>query len=189
MKLSHPIERLFSKSRRADLLVSSWMAQKTRSHTLLLKGSTVLARAGDGLVWLIIGLLILFVGTPGGKGIVFQVASSVLLTALLVTGIKFSVRRERPQGTESARWSSLPQYDIYSFPSGHAARVACIAAGVSMAHPVLRLPFVVWAIGVCCARVALAAHYLLDVLAGILIGVLTANLVARVWPSLILFAR
>jgi membrane-associated phospholipid phosphatase len=134
---------------------------------------------------MIIGLAIFVLGTPNGKQNLYQIAISVFLTALLVTAVKFGVRRRRPQGTKSAQWSSLPKYDVYSFPSGHAARAACIAAGVFAAYPPVRVPVAIWAIGVCWARVAVAAHYLFDVLIGILIGVLATTLVARLWPQLI----
>ncbi len=168
-----------------DHSISLRVAEASESYTVLHRGSVILAHAGDGLVWMIIGLAIFVLGTPNGKQNLYQIAISVFLTALLVTAVKFGVRRKRPQGPKSAQWSSLPKYDVYSLPSGHAARAACIAAGIFAAYPSVRVPVAIWAIGVCWARVAVAAHYLFDVLIGILIGVLATTLVARLWPHLI----
>ena len=166
---------------------SARMAQTAESHTLLHLGSIILAHAGDALLWLLIGLLVLLWGSPRAKDALLQIGVSVLFTALLVAGLKFGVRRERPRGKESAKWSLLPKHDLYSFPSGHAARAACIATSVAAAYPAAGLPFVIWMAGVCLARVALAAHYLLDVLVGVLLGVLVATLIIKAWPGIVLF--
>jgi len=169
-----------------DHNISLRVAEASESYAVLRRGSVILAHAGDGLVWMIIGLAIFILGTPNGKQNLYQIAISVFLTALLVTACKFGVRRRRPQDTKSAQWSSLPKYDVYSFPSGHAARATCIAAGIFAAYPPVRVPVTMWAIGVCWARVAVAAHYLFDVLIGMLIGILATTLVARLWPQLAL---
>ena len=171
-----------------DMKASLWVVNKARSSRALRRLSVVLARAGDGLVWLVIGVLVYLLAPAANRPGLFQVVAAVLLTAALATGIKFSVRRVRPQGPESAKWSAVPRYDIYSFPSGHAARAACIATSVFTVWPSARLIFVLWAIGVSWARVAVAAHYLFDVLAGILIGILLGGAVSRAWPALLLCA-
>lgn len=174
--------RLVAVDRRA----SSWVVRKAESCRALRRGSVIFARAGDGLVWVIVGVAACAVGPPDSRQGLLQVVVSALLTAALATTIKFGVRRVRPLGPESAKWSAMPEYDLYSFPSGHAARAACIATSVFMVWPPARIPFILWAVGVCWARVAVAAHYLFDVLAGMLIGALVGGAVARVWPALLL---
>lgn len=166
---------------------SAKMAQMAESHALLRWGSVAMAHAGDALLWLAIGLGILVWGSPRAREVLIQIGLSVFLTALLVAGLKFGIRRERPRGKESAKWSLLPQHDLYSFPSGHAARAACIATGIVAAYPDASLPFVIWLAGVSLSRVALAAHYLFDVLVGLLLGVSVATLVAKVWPNITAF--
>lgn len=163
---------------------SARMAGAVRGRRALYRGSAVLAHAGDGALWAAIALLLLILGAPADRWLLAPIVAAVALTALLVAAIKFSVRRGRPRGPESARWSSLPRYDVYSFPSGHAARVACIALCASAAYPGVRLLLVVWAVGVCLARVALAAHYLLDVLVGAALGVAVAAATSHVWPTI-----
>ena len=166
---------------------SARVARAAASHPLAYRASVILAHAGDGLFCLAVGLLVLLAGSRDHRNALLQIAASVLAAAALAAGVKFSVRRERPQGTDSTRWSAMSTRDPYSFPSGHAARAACIATGVSVLYPAATWPCMVWAAGVCLARVTLAAHYLLDVLVGVVLGALVARLMSGVWPSLLLF--
>lgn len=94
---------------------------------------------------------------------------AVLLTAVLVLAVKFTVRRRRPEGEWGAIYRST---DPHSFPSGHAARaamLAVLAAGLGPAW--FGAALVAWAPLVSLARVAMGVHYLSDVLAGVLIGI------------------
>ena len=80
-----------------DHTISSRVAEASESHPLVHRGSIILAHAGDGLVWMLIGIALLIIGTPNGKQNLYQIVISVLLTALLVTVVKFAVRRKRPR--------------------------------------------------------------------------------------------
>ena len=90
-------------------------------------------------------------------------ASCVLLPAL-----KRLVRRSRPNGPPDGLY---PAHDRYGFPSGPAVRVAAIAAALSPLLPGwAALALALWAAAVALSRVLLGAHYLLDVLVGVLLG-------------------
>ena len=86
--------------------------------------------------------------------------------------IKFTVRRSRPEG----EWGSIYRStDPHSFPSGHAARAAMLAVLALGLGPVwFAVVLLIWAPLVALARVAMGLHYLLDALAGVLIGVVIA---------------
>ncbi len=93
--------------------------------------------------------------------------------AAVVFIIKFLVRRERPEGDWGAIYRST---DPHSFPSGHAGRaflIALIASALSPAGWVV-LVLWIWAPLVALARVAMGVHYLSDILAGALLGILVA---------------
>ncbi|MGE5251490.1 MAG: phosphatase PAP2 family protein [Bacteroidota bacterium] len=93
---------------------------------------------------------------------------SIALLAVLVLLIKFSIRRRRPEGEWGAIYRST---DPHSFPSGHAARaflIAVLAAGLGPGW--LAAILWVWAPIVSLARVAMGVHYLSDVAAGALLG-------------------
>jgi undecaprenyl-diphosphatase len=94
----------------------------------------------------------------------------VLIAAALVLAIKFTVRRGRPEG----EWGSIYRStDPHSFPSGHATRVFLIAVMITAFGPGwLAILLVLWAPLVGLARVAMGVHYLSDVLAGALLGIL-----------------
>ena len=65
--------------------------------------------------------------------------------------------------------------DPHSFPSGHAARATMLAVMmVGMGPTWLGVLLVIWAPLVSLARVSMGVHYLSDVIAGTIIGILIA---------------
>ena len=85
----------------------------------------------------------------------------------MATAVKYGVRRSRPQ--ELTQFYALKS-DRYSFPSGHAARMAAIA--IVVGHFVPRLLPVSYALAfvVALCSVVVGVHYPSDVLCGIAIG-------------------
>lgn len=131
--------------------------------------ASVIAHSGDSWFWLIgLGLLWWF-GTDYWKYRALALAVGVVLTALLVMLIKFTVRRSRPEG----EWGNIyRRTDPHSFPSGHAARAAMLAVvALGLGPAWFGLLLFVWAPLVGLARVAMGVHYLSDILAGMAIGV------------------
>lgn len=139
--------------------------------------AAVLAHSGDSWFWLLgLGLLWLF-GTDFWKARATALTLGVLLTAVLVMLIKFSVKRQRPQG----EWGGIYRNaDPHSFPSGHAARaimLTVIAAGLGPGW--FGTLLLVWAPLVGLARVAMGLHFLSDVFAGTLFGILMGVVILR----------
>jgi undecaprenyl-diphosphatase len=129
-----------------------------------------LAHSGDSWFWLA-GLGILWlVGNAYWKHLALILILSILVTAGVVFIIKFTVRRSRPQGEWGKFYRST---DPHSFPSGHAVRSMMIAVVTLGLGPLwLGWVLIVWAPLVGLARVAMGVHYLSDVLAGMILGVL-----------------
>ena len=131
-----------------------------------------LAHSGDSWFWgaaLLLGWL--FSNSLWRKlEIVELVGISVL--AALVMAIKFSVRRKRPAG----EWGGIYRNtDPHSFPSGHAARSFLIAVIATTFIPAwLAIILWIWAPLVALARVAMGVHYVSDVVAGAIVGVVFA---------------
>lgn len=128
------------------------------------------AHSGDSWFWGAALVILWFTGDSFWKDwSVLQLAGIAVLAALVLL-IKFSVRRQRPIG----EWGGIYRNtDPHSFPSGHAARafmIAVIAAGLGPAW--LGLALLVWAPLVSLARVAMGVHYISDVLAGAVLGLL-----------------
>lgn len=92
-------------------------------------------------------------------------------------GAKHFFDRARPfvDDTEVAPLIKTPSSS--SFPSGHSATAAAGAVTLAAVYPVLAPALVLAGALVVLSRVYLGVHYPIDVLAGMLIGVLTASLV------------
>ncbi len=93
-------------------------------------------------------------------------AESLLLSTVLVTGIKYSVNRTRPDGGQ------------YSFPSGHSITAFCFAPVVAKYFGwEAGVPAYLFAVVTGLARVEGYYHYLSDVTAGATLGILIGNCV------------
>lgn len=103
--------------------------------------------------------------------------------AVVVLAVKFLVKRKRPEG----EWGGIYRNtDPHSFPSGHAARAFLIAVvGTALAPPWLAAVLWVWAPLVALARVAMGVHYLSDILAGAVLGVLVGLLGLQFYQALV----
>lgn len=130
------------------------------------------AHSGDSWFWWLAMILLWRLGDSFWMewAVVQFVGIGVL--AALVMGIKFLVRRRRPEG----EWGSIYRNtDPHSFPSGHAARsfmIAALATGLGPAW--LAILLWVWAPLVALARVAMGVHYVSDIVAGAAFGMIFA---------------
>jgi undecaprenyl-diphosphatase len=147
--------------------------------------AVLFAHSGDSWLWApaLIALWLLG-GTYWKEWAVVQFACISVLAAL-VMGIKFLVRRRRPEG----EWGGIYRNtDPHSFPSGHAARsflIAVIASGLGPAWPVFILW--VWAPLVALARVAMGVHYISDILAGAAFGIVIALVGLQIYEPLLMW--
>lgn len=131
------------------------------------------AHSGDSWFWWGGLLLLWWLGEPFWKEWALTILVAIIALALIVLAIKFLVRRRRPEGEWGAFYRNT---DPHSFPSGHAARAILIAVMVSGLGPGWLIPILwVWALLVALARVAMGVHYLSDILAGALIGLLAGG--------------
>ena len=148
------------------------VAEKTG---LLRTAAVVFGHTGDSWFWLA-GLAVLyFTGSEYWKMRALILAIGIVVTALVVMAIKFTVRRKRPEGELGKIYR---QTDPHSFPSGHAARVVMLAViEVGLGPTWLGIILLIWAIMVGLARVMMGVHYLSDVVAGALLGGLVGLLV------------
>lgn len=144
--------------------------------------AVLFAHSGDSWFWAI-GLFVLWISGDSfwKEWAVVQFASISLLAAMVLV-IKFRVRRKRPEG----EWGRIYRFtDPHSFPSGHAARaflIATIAAGLGPAW--LAIALWIWAPLVALARVAMGVHYLSDIVAGTLFGIIVALIGLQIYMPL-----
>jgi undecaprenyl-diphosphatase len=122
-----------------------------------------------GLVWIAIALALTLLWRR--PSIFFTVVAAVALADVLAEAGKAVFHRHRPYEHQLG-----PPSSAYSFPSGHSATSFACATVLSSFAPRLRVPFFLLATLIALSRVYNGLHYPTDVLAGALLGVLTALL-------------
>jgi membrane-associated phospholipid phosphatase len=144
--------------------------------------AALLAHSGDSWFWAI-GLFSLWAsGDSFWKKWAILQFGIICVMVVLVMSIKFLVRRKRPEG----EWGGIYRNtDPHSFPSGHAARsflIAVVAAGLGPIGAAIVL--CLWAPLVALARVAMGVHYVSDVLAGAVLGILIALIGLQIYEPI-----
>jgi undecaprenyl-diphosphatase len=144
------------------------------------------SRLGDGWLWPLTAVLLAASGSRGLQVLSAGTVSAVVANALLL-GVKKRVRRPRPcDRVRSPNFDVSPlawlPSDRFSFPSGHALNAFAIGSVVALSFPVVAVPVLAIAASVAASRVVLGLHWLSDVLAGSLAGVLIGT---AVWLALL----
>jgi undecaprenyl-diphosphatase len=150
---------------------------------LLRSISVFFAHSGDSWFWGL-GLILLWIfGNTNWKYWAVVLFGGVSVLAVIVMALKFTIRRRRPEG----EWGGIYRNtDPHSFPSGHAARAFLIAVVVTALGPAwLAVILWLWAPLVSLARVAMGVHYLSDILAGAVTGILIAILGLQIYQPLL----
>jgi membrane-associated phospholipid phosphatase len=160
-------------------VVDQTIAREIARHTRppLEKGAEVLTLAADEHVLLaVVGGLVLasLFGSARQRRAGFYLAANAALSALLPHLFKCLVDQRRPDRSVRPAGRGIPRsgkpYD--AFPSGHAVHIGAVAAALTRLDR--RLGPVVWSLGgvIASTRVLLLAHWVSDVLAGLVFGVL-----------------
>lgn len=173
---------LLSKILELDEKATSCLRLKESDNKLKPAG-VFFAHSGDSW-FILIALLIIWLLEKGlWHRMTALMAAGVIVLAVFVLIIKFSIRRRRPEGDWGAVYRNT---DPHSFPSGHAARTAMLAVIALAIGPVwFGLVLCVWAPLVSLARVWMGVHYVSDVVVGILVGILAGFIVLVFAPWLI----
>lgn len=135
-----------------------------------------------GAIWLAIGALAMVVWRR--PSIFVSVLVAVAVSDLLAEAGKLVVQRHRPFETQIG-----PRSNAHSFPSGHTATSFAAATVLSVYAPRWRVPFFLLATAIGLSRIYNGMHYPTDVLAGAVLGVLTALLLLAGVPRLSLRER
>ncbi len=130
------------------------------------------AHLGDGPLWFGIAFIAFWLGGEATRCFVLLAAVAAIISVGLTTALKLLIKRKRPR--EATGFYST-RYDRYSFPSGHATRVACLAVIFSHQFPHWAAVFYAVALFVALCRIALGIHYISDILVGLAIGSLVSG--------------
>ena len=151
-----------------------WSASLRRAEGpgILRLVASALAHSGDSWFWGIGLAIVAWRGDAFWRSWAVHLLISIGALAVLVLTIKLLVHRRRPPGEWGAIYRNT---DPHSFPSGHAARAVLLAILLTAWGPAWAAPIaILWAPLVALARVTLGVHYLSDVIAGGLLGLVAA---------------
>ncbi len=128
----------------------------------------IFGHSGDSWFWLLSLALVAWLGGETWRRLAIIPIVGILVTAVVVLLIKFSVRRRRPEG----EWGQIyRRTDPHSFPSGHAVRSLMLAiVALALGPAWFGWVLLAWAPLVGLARVATGLHYVSDVVAGWALG-------------------
>ena len=125
---------------------------------------------GDGWLWFAAGLALLAGGGPCRRLLAAAALAAGGANASIVV-LKRRFRRARPAPHVPNPLFDLA-FDRFSFPSGHATNAFALGSVAALAFPSLAAPAALLAGSIALSRVVLGRHFLSDVLAGALLGLL-----------------
>jgi undecaprenyl-diphosphatase len=144
-----------------DSAISDWCHRPEQRKAWIL-----FSRLGDGWLYAAYFFWMRETETPGAN----RLAAALLIAWGIGSALKIVVRRKR-QNPIRRRGKLLNKLGAWSFPSQHAA------VSIAFAYALWPNPFACGlALAVCCSRVLVGAHYLGDVLAGVLVGIVAGRL-------------
>ena len=79
----------------------------------------------------------------------------------------------------------LMHADAYAFPSGHAVRSALVSWFVCRRNKKLVPLMTIYVIAVCFSRIALGAHWFIDVLSGVVLGLWVSSLTEMIYKDVV----
>jgi len=129
-------------------------------------------RAGDGWLWGLIGIAVLFSPDAMRFRAIEAAACAVTCGILLFHKVKHMVRRTRPRDIEPHCWAHIVTRDRFSFPSGHSTTAFAVAVALGSFYPEIMPVLLVLAANVAVSRVIVGMHFLSDVLVGSGMGAL-----------------
>jgi len=133
-----------------------------------------ISHSGNGYYYPVVPVALLLVDS--------HKAWTFFLAALFAFGIelplykllKNGIKRDRPCEVWSDVHGRVSPSDQFSFPSGHTAAAFVMATLLSYFFPLLSMPLFLWALLVGFSRICLGVHYPTDILAGMVVGLLSA---------------
>ncbi len=141
---------------------------------------------GDGYLWGLIGLFILILGSSLDRKYVMVGFAITIINIALFRFLKAVFRRERPLYLAPLYDLRYRFLDSYSFPSGHATTSFAIAYVLAHFYPDWWVYLGVYGAAslIAISRIHVAEHYPSDVIAGALLGTLSASFLVPIFERI-----
>ena len=128
-------------------------------------------RLGDGWLWLALAALLAAGGSAHHRVLAVAMVAGAVASATF-TVLKRRIRRPRPCDLARHPIFEVSPPDRFSFPSGHTINAFAICTVLALQWPLLTPALALVATGIGTSRVILGLHYVSDVAAGALLGLL-----------------
>jgi membrane-associated phospholipid phosphatase len=146
-------------------------------------------RVGKGESLIVVSAVILAAGYALRRSPLKRAGWETLVAHLVAgglnTGLKHVVGRGRPKFMHGDHSEFVPfggsGWD--SFPSGHSMATFAVATVLAVRFPKVRWPVIFIALAVSLSRLFRASHFLTDIVAGAVLGVLVGAIVAHPWED------
>lgn len=143
----------------------------------------IYTRIGDGYLWVVIlTLLLTLLPEDQWKQVLLTGIGAELISLAIYWIVKLALRRPRPFAVYKNISAEVPPLDTWSFPSGHTMNNVAPALVIAWFFPWLGAlaVFVPFSWGM--FRIYYGVHFLSDVIAGMLLGALSAYLGLKLLP-------
>lgn len=162
-----------------------WIQEYLR-FPVLTEFFTKFTRLGDfGLIWIILGLLLLISKKTRRAGVLVlaSLLGSLLLNNLFLKNL---VARTRPYEVVDGLKLLIAAQSDYSFPSGHAGSSFAAATAMFLALPrKYGIPALTGAVLIGLSRLYVGVHYPTDVLVGTVTGILIAVILYQIFTRFV----
>lgn len=135
-----------------------------------------ISRTGNGYGYPLLAAVLLTVEPAIGRVFLTAAAAAFAVELPVYKLIKQSVKRDRPCEILPGVEGRVTPADQFSFPSGHTAAAFLVAILLGNAYPYFFPIAGAWALAVGFSRIYLGVHYPTDVVAGMVLGALSALL-------------
>lgn len=126
----------------------------------------------DGIIWLVIGIILLI--TKKYRKVGFLIWFASIINYIITEILKNSVREPRPFLTLHNLHLLISAPPGYSFPSGHTSAAFVAAFIIAIYIRKMAAPAFIGAILIACSRLYFTVHYPTDVIAGAIVGFISS---------------
>ncbi|MDW8800981.1 phosphatase PAP2 family protein [Clostridium sp. A1-XYC3] len=135
-----------------------------------------------GILWITITVALVITKRYRRIGLICGLA--LLVNTIIGEGIlKHLFQRQRPFVLVPTVDLIIPKPSSYSFPSGHTSTAFAAAGILATQFKKYRVPIIILAVLIALSRLYLFVHYPSDILTGVIVGLFSAKIVLRFYPS------